>query len=102
MSRIVMREATAIRNGGSLRPTFKRSLKRAMQTLTLRRDVVIVGGSGGRWSPYAYASNFMRLRKTRSLLAVWRVDNRLNQPSKGLQGMGLFLAVAVPVVDAFD
>jgi hypothetical protein len=54
--------ATAIRNDGSLRPTFKRSLKRAMQTLKMRGDVVIVHGSGGRWSPYVYATNFMRLR----------------------------------------
>jgi hypothetical protein len=51
-----IRNATAIRHGGSLRPTFERSLKRALKTLAARGDVVIIQGDGGRWSPYRYAT----------------------------------------------
>jgi hypothetical protein len=51
-----IRKATAVRHGGSLRPTFERSLKRAVKTLTERGELAIVQGDGGRWSPYRYAT----------------------------------------------
>jgi len=56
-----IRRATAMKNGGSLRPTFERSLKRALKTLVDRGQVARIG-VGGRWLPYRYAINFMRLR----------------------------------------
>jgi len=51
-----IRNAAVIRQGGSLRPTFERSLKRALKTLTDRGELIIVDGKGGRWSPYSYAT----------------------------------------------
>ena len=51
-----IRNATAVRQGGSLRPTFERSLKRAVKTLTERGELTIIQGEGGRLSPYRYAT----------------------------------------------
>jgi hypothetical protein len=51
-----IRNATVIRHGGRLRPTFERSLKRAVKTLKDRGDLVIIQGDGGRGSPYRYAT----------------------------------------------
>ena len=51
-----IRNATAIRQGGSLRPSFERSLKRAVKTLKERGELAIIQGDGGPWSPYRYAT----------------------------------------------
>jgi hypothetical protein len=42
--------------GSRLSPAAERSLKRAMQTLVQRGDVLIVEGAGGRKDPYRYTT----------------------------------------------
>jgi hypothetical protein len=62
-----IRNSTAMRNGGHIRPTFERSLKRAVKTLTERGDLVIVRGRGGRWSPYHFVRRETFLLSARSI-----------------------------------
>src|SRR6476661_9598506 len=56
-----MRNAIVMGDGGTpsrdtLRPTYERSLKRAMKTLVDRGDVLIISGNGRPGDPYRYVT----------------------------------------------
>jgi hypothetical protein len=56
-----IRSASIVRDGGEpkgdkLRPTYERSLRRALETLVDRGDVLISDGTGRPGNPYRYTT----------------------------------------------
>jgi hypothetical protein len=55
-----IRQVSVLDHGGAktdrLRPSFERSLKRAIKSLVDRGEVLILGGKGGPGDPYRYVT----------------------------------------------